>query len=246
MNGTWSVRTIAGKCADVYELPTGVRPRFGVLYLHTVGVESLVGNVAFTRLFDELGLVCVCPHAQRSWWTDRICPEFDPHLTAERFVLDHVVPFFRSTWGFVPPAIGLLGISMGGQGALRLAFKYPKTFPVVAGISSAIEYHNWYSFGTPIDEMYDSKEQARQDTALLHIHPSDYPPHLFFCIDPTDGEWWRGNDRLHEKLAALGIPHTYDLTTPAGGHSWDYFNAMADRAVRFVYTGLTEMSRRLL
>jgi S-formylglutathione hydrolase FrmB len=73
-----------------------------------------------------------------------------------------------------------------------------------------------------------------------------FPPHLFFCIDPADAEWYRGNDRLHEKLGALGIAHTCDLSTWAGGHSWDYFNAMAEPAVRFVYAGLQEMSRRLL
>src|SRR6516225_4695671 len=121
MNGTWQTIDIAGKPADVYALPGGVRPRFGVLYLHPVGLETLVGNTAFTRLFNELRLACVCPHGQRSWWADRVCPEFDPSLTAERYLLDHVLPFFQATWGLTPPAVGLLGISMGGQGALRLA-----------------------------------------------------------------------------------------------------------------------------
>ena len=56
----------------------------------------------------------------------------------------------------------------------------------------------------------------------------------------------RGNDRLHEKLSALGIPHTCDLTTRAGGHTWGYFNAMAGRALRFCHAGLEQESRRLL
>jgi pimeloyl-ACP methyl ester carboxylesterase len=246
MNGTWHARDIAGKRADVYELPGGAAPRFAVLYLHPAGLETLVGRTAFTRLFDELRLVCVCPHGPMSWWGDRRCLEFDATLTPERWLLDHVLPFFQTTWGFAPPSIGLLGISMGGQGALRLAFKHPKTFPVVAAISAAIEFQNWYGLGYSLDQMYDSKEQARQDTALLHIHPSHYPPHIWFRVDPTDREWWRGNDRLHEKLAALGVPHTCDLTTRAGGHSWDYFSAMAERAVRFLDAGLAEMKRRLL
>ena len=93
--------------------------------------------------------------------------------------------------------------------------------------------------------MYDSKEQCRQDTAPMHVHPSRYPPHLFFCSDPDD-PWYRGNDRLHEKLAALGVEHECDLETRAGGHSWQYFNHMADRAVRFLYAGLEQQSRRLL
>ncbi len=245
MNGTWYSADIAGKPADVYT-PPGGRPRFGVLYLHPFGLETLVGNTAFTRLFDELRLGCVCPHAGRCWWADRVCRDFDPVLTPERFLLDHVVPYFQTTWGLAPPGIALLGISMGGQAALRLAFKHPRTFPVAAAISSAIEYHELYGLGYAIDDMYDSKEQCRQDTALLHVHPAHYPPHLFFAIDPTDIDWYRGNDRLHEKLAALGIPHEYDLTTRAGGHSWQYFNALADRAVRFLTAALEQESRRLL
>ena len=135
---------------------------------------------------------------------------------------------------------------MGGQGAVRLGFKYPDRFPVVASVAGAFDYHERYGQGTPLDEMYDSKERCRQDTAILHVPPVHYPPHIFFCVDPTDRDCWRGNDRLHEKLTALGIEHTCDLATRAGWHTWEYFNAMADRAVRFVTAGLEEQARRLL
>jgi S-formylglutathione hydrolase len=133
---------------------------------------------------------------------------------------------------------------MGGQGALRLAFKHPKLFAAVAGIASAIDYYELYGRGTPLDDLYDSKEQCRQDTAPLHVHPSDYPPHVFFAVDPAD-PWYRGNDRLHEKLGALGVAHEVDFTT-RGGHSWEYFDRLADRAVRFVHAGLVQQGRRLL
>lgn len=246
MHGTWQTHDILGHPADVYELPSSSTPRFGVLFLHSHGLETLTGNTTFTRLFDELGLACVCPHGKRSWWTDRLCPEFDPQRSPERWLLDAVIPFFHHRWGLSEPGIGLLGVSMGGQGALRLAFRHPRRFPVVAGIASAIEFQNWYGLGYPLDEMYDSKEQARQDTALLHVQPYDAPPHLFFCVDPRDVEWWRGNDRLHEKLTALGIEHHCDLSTSAGGHDSTYFNTQAERAVRFLHEGLTKMSRRLL
>ncbi len=246
MNGTWTLLDIAGKPADVYDPPGPDRPRFGVLHLHGHGLTTLSDKPDYTRVFQELSLACVCPHGQRSWWGERVCTEFDPHVSPERYLLDRVVPLFGARWGIAPPGIGIQGNSMGGQGALRLAFKYPDLFPVVAGISSAIEYHEWYGQGLPIDDMYDSKEQCRQDTAPMHIHPSHYPPHLFFCVDPTDYEWFRGNDRLHEKLNALGVPHEIDFTTRAGGHSWDYNNHMAERVTRFLHTGLEKQSRRLL
>jgi S-formylglutathione hydrolase FrmB len=156
------------------------------------------------------------------------------------------VPYFGARWGVGPRAIGLLGISMGGQGALRLAFRNPAVFPVAAGIASALDYHEYYGQGLTLDEMYDSKEQCRQDTALMHVPPANPPPHLFFCIDPDDSDWYRGNDRLHEKLTALGVEHIADLTTQAGGHSWAYFNRMAEPALRFVYQGLEKESRRLV
>jgi pimeloyl-ACP methyl ester carboxylesterase len=245
MNGVWSTVEIGGKTADVYD-PPGNRPRFGVLHLHGYGLETLPGDTAFTRWFDEFNMACVCPHGQRSWWADRICHEFDPVITPERYLLDAVAPYFGQRWNLPSQALALQGISMGGQGALRLAFKHPQRFAVVAGISPAIEYHEWYYRGTPLDEMYDSKEQCRQDTVPMHIHPSNQPPHLFYCIDPTDADWYRGCDRLHEKLNALGVTHELDLETSAGGHSWDYFRHMAQRVERFVFVGLEQQSRRLL
>jgi S-formylglutathione hydrolase len=246
MNGTWTEVEIEGKRADIYEPTRAGPPRFGVLHLHGVGLETLRDRPAFTAPFYELNLVCVCPHGQRCWWGDRICAEFDPHISPEKYVLDEIMPYFQNRWNLAPPAIGLQGISMGGQGALRLAFKNSQLFPAVAAVSAALDYHELYGQGNPLDTLYDSKEQCRQDTALMHIHPSKYPPHIFFGIDPDDERWFRGNDRLHEKLTALGVPHEIDFTTRAGGHSWDYFNAMAHRVVRFVHYGLVQESRRLL
>jgi S-formylglutathione hydrolase len=246
MNGTWTDETIGGKRADVYQPAGAERPRFGLLFLHPIGNETLRGRPAFTRLLDELRLPCVCPLAPYTWWADRVVPEFDPHVTAEKHVLNHVLPHFHERWGIGPRSIGLAGISMGGQGALRLAFKHPKLFPAVAGIASALDYYERYGQGLSLDTMYDSKEQARQDTALMHVNPYDYPPHVFFAVDPDDHDWFRGNDRLHEKLSALGVPHTIDFTTAAGGHTWEYFDRMAGPALRFVYDGLQKESRRLL
>src|SRR5947209_6680638 len=245
MNGTWTTVDIGGKPADVYE-PAAGKPRFGVLHLHGGSLETLRDRPAFTRLFDELKLACVCPHGGRCWWVDRLCPAFDPAVSPERHLTGRVLPFFRQRWGLAPRAVGVQGISMGGQGALRLAFKHPDLFPVVAGIAPALDYHELYGEGTPLDGLYDSKEQCRQDTALMHVPPSGAPPHIFFCIDPDDARWYRGNDRLHEKLAALGIAHELDLNTRAGGHSWEYFNRMAERALRFVNAGLEQEGRRLL
>jgi S-formylglutathione hydrolase FrmB len=203
-----------------------------------------VGNAVFTKLLEDSRLACVCPHGGRCWWTDRVWLEFDAGISAESYLLATALPFFQSQWGLGPRAVALLGYCMGGQGALRLAFKHPLLFPAVAGISSALECHELFWSGTAIDELYKSKEECRQDTALMHVHPSVYPPHLFFCCDPDD-PWWRGNDRLHEKLGALGVSHECDISTRAGGHSWAYVERFAKRAMGFLVAGLEKESRRL-
>src|SRR6516162_4244766 len=110
MSGTWTVVDLAGKPADVHDPPA--RPRFGLIYLHGVGLFTLPDRPAYTSLLAELNLACVCPHGQRSWWADRVCTEFDPRLTPERYVLNEVVPFVERRWGLGPGAVGLFGVSM--------------------------------------------------------------------------------------------------------------------------------------
>jgi pimeloyl-ACP methyl ester carboxylesterase len=244
MNDGWQTIDLSGKPADVFAPPDGP-PRFALLFLHGYDLATLAGNAVFTKLLAEHRLACVCPHGGRCWWTGRVWPEFDPRVSAERYLLDIALPYLQSQWGFGERAIGLLGYCMGGQGALTLAFKHPLVFPAVAAISSAIEYHELYWSGTAIDELYASKEQARQDTAPMHVHPSVYPPHIFFSCDPGD-PWSRGNDRLHEKLAALGVPHECDISTRAGGHSWQYVERSGERTIRFIVAGLEKESRRLV
>jgi len=94
--------------------------------------------------------------------------------------------------------------------------------------------------------MYRTKEACRQDTAILHIQPNTYPPYIWFACDPNDAMWFRGNDRLHEKLQAIGIPHVVDLATECGGHSWGYFEHMAEHAIAFLVESLQKQSRRLM
>lgn len=238
----WTRTHVAGKPADVFE-PDTPPPRFAVLYLHPVGLESLADNAAYTAELAKHRLACCAPFGARSWWSDRVCPEFDPTITAERHLLDHVVPWMRDRW---QRPVAVVGISMGGQGAVRLGFKHPDRFPVVGSVAGAFDYHEWYGQGTPIDDMYRSREACRQDTAILHVNPTRFPPHVWFVCDPADADWFRGNDRLHEKLAAIGLPHTADLTTTAGGHAWAYFDAMAGPLFAFVTAALEQQSRQLM
>ncbi len=235
----WSETKIAGHACYLYE-PTALSPHGDVvMYLHGVHLNRLEGHAAFERLFDEHGLRCIAPVTGRCWWTDRICEEFDPAVSAERHILDRVMPWLAQNWQATPPRVALLGTSMGGQGALRLAYKHPNVFPIAAAISPAIDYQVRMEEGDPmLARMYRDSEQARQDTATLHIHPLNWPRHQWFCCDPTDYRWHESAERLRSKLYSLGVPHTCDLETTGGGHGWEYYERMAEPALRFIVDAL--------
>ncbi len=245
--GTWSEEQIAGHPCDVYEPPQRNAHGFVALYLHGVHLQRLRDYPAFTQEFDRYGLPVAAPVTQRSWWTDRICPEFDSQITAEQHVLKNVLPWIEQRWGSRPPKIGLLGTSMGGQGALRFAYKHPNTFPVVAAIAPAIDYHLRLREGDEtLATMYPNSEAARQDTAILHVHPLNWPRQQFFCCDPTDVRWWDSADRLRMKLASLGVPFECDLETEGGGHGFGYYSQMAEKAVGFVARSLDKERLRIV
>jgi len=122
---------------------------------------------------------------------------------------------------------------------LQLTYRWPRDFPIVAAIAPAVDFHNWYGYGLSLDQMFASKEAARQQTATLHIHPMNWPKHQWLCCDPTDEYWFEGTERLGSKLASIGIPFERDLVSTAGGHSWSYFERMAAPSLEFVTKSLS-------
>lgn len=214
----WNVMEIAGTRAAVLE-PAG--SRFAVLWLH--GTDEMLpdSNPVLTRLLEKHKLACVAPAGGQSWWLE----------------MPAAVPWMRERW----TRIAVAGIEMGGQGAIRLALQNPTLFRVAAGLGSAIDFHELHGRGTAIDELFPTKERARQATATLHLNPAEWPPHLWFACDPED-QWYRGNDRLHEKLRAYGVPHTADLDSSGS----DYFEAMLAPMLAFLADGLERESRRLM
>ena len=94
--------------------------------------------------------------------------------------------------------------------------------------------------------MYGDRESARQDTALLHVHPLNWPRHQYFCCDPADERWFESADRLRIKLGSLGVMFERDLETTGGGHGFDYYNRMAEKAVGFLHNGLERERLRVV
>jgi S-formylglutathione hydrolase FrmB len=248
ITGTWTLIDLAGHACRLYEPPDASPHNFTVIYLHCSESASLRAFEPFMREFDRHGLRLIEPVSGLSWWSDRIWPEFDERFSAEAFVRENVVQLVAERWNARPPAIALLGVSMGGQAALRMAYKYPNLFPTVAAISPAVDFQKRIDEGIDpgLEYMYGDSESARQDTATLHIHPLNWPRNQFFCCDPTDLRWHDSADRLRMKLASLGVPFECDLETEGGGHSFRYACKMAPRAIGFIAERLEQERRRVV
>jgi S-formylglutathione hydrolase len=244
----WSTITVAGHACELYEPPRPL-PGRAVIYLHDVTEQPLQEAAGLRDAIEAAGLPAIAPRTGRSWWLERIMPGFDKEVTPERFVLEPVRAEIERRFGVTAPGIALIGTGMGGQGALRISYRHPTVFPVAAAIAPAIDFHiamrecddrDDGAYYDTLWETYGDVERARQDTAILHVHPLNWPRHQWFASDPSDVHWHDGAARLTSKLRALGIPHTALLD------SRDRLAAnLAPDAIRFVVDALSQESRRL-
>lgn len=250
---SWLIADVAGHACEIHA-PEDPLPGRAAIYLHGVRERWLQDMPVLRDVVEAARLPVVAPRAGRSWWLDRIVPAFDTAITPERFVVEEVVAEVGRRFGVVPPGVAVFGTSMGGQGALRLAYRHPTVFPVAAAISPAIDFHAAMreaherpdgEFYDTLWEIYGDVERARQDTAILHVHPLNWPRHQLFTCDPADEHWYDGSVRLQSKLAALGIPHVALLEPRGGGHGQVSDDTVAGDVLRFVLERLDQESRRI-
>ena len=243
----WRQVEVAGHAVYLMEPPQRHPQRFTVIYLHGVHLRMAHEEPEFVRPFAERGMAMVCPVGGPYWWLDRRIPEFDAEWTPERLVTDALLSWLETEWQVEPERIGLLGTSMGGQGALRMSYKHSRRLRVVAAIAPAIDFHFRWREGDPIlRKIFPDEEAARQETALLYAQGFNCTPHQFLCCDPDDRRWWESTDRLRMKLASMGCRFECDLETRAGGHGFEYYRAMAPRAAQFIEERLEEVRRTLV
>ena len=246
LNPGWQTIEVAGKVADVFEPRHPRIPTQAVLFLHGHGLQTLISNPVYTTELERHGLRAICPHGKRSWWLPVVCPEFDFELSPIGFIRNVILPFMADQWNVKTPAIGVLGVSMGGQGALQLSYRHPNEFPVVAALSPAVDVQDWYGQGLPLDEMFPDREAVRQQSAVVQIQGLNWPRHQFIACDPIDRECVPSVERLLSKLRSSGIPFESDLETSHGGHSWEYFNHMASTAMQYLVKAMDAEHRRLV
>ena len=166
------------------------------------------------------------------------------------FFIREFIPFVEHTYRVRSErgARGITGFSMGGYGALRMAFAHPELFGSVSahsgalmrappmGVSAGASSGNLAGeqlaqvFGNPIDRAYwdlNSPYVLAQKNAAALLKMKIY----FDCGTEDSYGFYRGASELHETLDALKIPHEFHLYP--GRHSVFYLLAHLDASFEF-------------
>jgi S-formylglutathione hydrolase FrmB len=205
------------------------KQHFPVLYL----LHGYSGNYAdwvkkdaadLGHLCDEYHMIIVCADGNfNSWYFDS---EVKKDSKYETYVSSELVSWVDKHYSTIADRKGraITGLSMGGHGAMYLAFRHPNTYGAVGSMSGGIDLR-------PFPESWDLEQvlgsyrenpdrwEKNSVTNMLYLIK---PNQLAIIFDCGTEDFFSGvNSQLHEKLLERKIPHDY--STRPGGHSWDYW-----------------------
>lgn len=224
--------SIAGKTADLW-MPAGTVERTAI-FLHGYDNAALGDQSAFLVALQAAQTACLCPRGPGCWWLDVVYPPFDASVTPVEFLRTAAREYLTDRFPRVASPPGLFGFEMGGQGALQVAYRWPRLFPNVVAISPKVDFETWHGFGTTLDQLFSSREEARQQIATLQLNPLNWPRRQLLLCDPQDQYCLDGVVTLASKLSSSGVPFDHDFETSHGGFGWKYANAMASRAIGYL------------
>ena len=213
--------------------------RYPILYfLHGLGQneQALIesggwGLVDDLRQSGAIGeFLIVTPEAGSSFYIN----SRDGRRRYEDFFIREFIPAIERRYRAraTPASRAISGVSMGGYGALRFAFRYPQMFHAVSAHSAALIEKApatlrrgnvrlgflEEAFGSPPDPAYWERVSpftiARASSALggLKIY--------FDCGTEDDFGFDDGNRTLSKLLESRGVRHEFHLYP--GGHGWSY------------------------
>ncbi len=241
-----------------YEL--NKKQRYPVLYfLHGMNGTELEferrGVAAAVNKLHEAGklgeMIIVAPAGQNSFYLNA-----KNGLQYEDAIIKDLIPYIEQNYRTVgkPAGRAIQGLSMGGFGALLLAFKHPEMFSSVTAHSSAIFIElpkpsgsdrraQFLSqmigrlFGEPPDEDFfrannpvdlgDSNAAAIKKAGLK----------IYFDVGDQDRYGFtEPNRQFSERLQKAGIQHEFHVFP--GGHGWEYMISVADKSYGFLWNHL--------
>lgn len=232
-------------------LPEAQSARLPVLYLlHGLGGHErdwqALGHIEQTaaRLIRQNAIppmAIVMPDGANSWYVNS-----QKHGLYEDALLEDLIPETEQVHGFGGDRSrrAIAGLSMGGYGAFRLAFRHPDRFAMTAGLSAAIfpdlesagdvsrQQIGFFKgvFGEPFDVAEFNRQNFFSDIQSLGV--TGKPPAIWITVGDDDGfGLYEGNIALYQALKQAEIPVEFRMTD--GNHTWRLWRAEIENVLRY-------------
>ena len=211
--------------------------RFPVLYfLHGLGGDQsfLVSSGGWNIIEDDqeqkklAEFVVITPQADSTFYIN----SKDGRRKYEDFFIRDFIPQMEKHLRLLGTRAGraIGGVSMGGYGALRFAFKYPQMFiAVIAHMPALLEElprgagqagltpYLGTSFGRPLDEAYWKANAPFVFARTVIVHGMKI---YFDCGDHDDFGFDAGTREMDKLLTARHVPHVAHIYP--GSHNWQF------------------------
>lgn len=187
------------------------------------------------ELATVLGMIFVCPDGSDSWYWDSPIDSSSRYETyISRELTDYIDKNYRSIAS--PKGRAITGYSMGGHGALWLAFRHPDLYGAAGSMSGGVDIrpfpHSWHIkdyLGS-----YEENPEIWEKHTVINQLPYKAPAgQLALIIDCGSSDFfYEVNRKLHEKLLYYRIPHDYIIRP--GSHTFSYWrNAIGYQLLYF-------------
>jgi len=187
-------------------------------------------NYSDVARFAENGLILVMPEGDDSYYTnaaDRPSDRYEDYITTD--LITDVEEHLPAAPGRANRAI--VGVSMGGFGAVKMALKRPDLFSFAAGISPAVDVPSRpFSIKRPLQWRYHRSifgpwngrvQQENDPFVLTRSADPAKTPYLFLTCGDQEG-LLPANRKLAALLVEWRIPHEFHVVR--GGHNWTQWN----------------------
>ena len=219
-------------------------PMHTVVLLH--GYTGAAANWIPERLAVKYNLAVVMPNGENGFWVDGIS-------TGHRygtFLTEELTGYVRKTFGLCRSAedTSIMGMSMGGYGALRAALDRPDVFGRAVALSPALVIHSRahmkpgdpdphgnYEYYRECFGDLETVEQSRNNPEVLVdglIAAGRSLPEIFLAIGTEDFLLQRSRD-LHAFLDAKSVKHHY--IEFEGGHDMEFWDECVRRIVPMLF-----------
>jgi S-formylglutathione hydrolase FrmB len=219
---------ISKKCVvilpDSYQNQNNSFPVLYLLHGYSGDYANWIQKVPEIKNYaDQFQMIIVCPDGDyNSWYVDS---PVDTTRKYDTYIAIEVPNFIDSAYSTLADRKyrAISGLSMGGHGALSLAWKHPEIFGAagsMSGVQNLVPWKTKYELANILgDSNTDSIFSAYSVVNLVRKLPANIPALIVDC--GVDDPFIETNRQLHRELLQLKVPHDYIERN--GSHTWEYW-----------------------